>query len=182
MEVPRLGVKSELQLTAYTTATQDPSHICHLYHSSEQCRILNPLIKARDWTRILMYVFWKVVWVERGFLVDQWNILYAHLFVFHNRNSLIYFLFKYSWFHLTSWLQPSKTLSQEPNSAFHGFLSCRNWEIIIRCCYQVWNNLLYNHRKLIQSLHSIHLFIILNILNTFVLSCLWSCSITLISI
>jgi len=28
MEVPRLGVKSELQLPAYTTATkQDPSHV-----------------------------------------------------------------------------------------------------------------------------------------------------------
>ena len=35
-EVPRLGVKSELQLPAYTTitATPDPSHICDLYHSS----------------------------------------------------------------------------------------------------------------------------------------------------
>ena len=50
MEVPRLGVKSELQLLAYTTATatQDPSHICSLHHSSQQCRILNPLIEARD--------------------------------------------------------------------------------------------------------------------------------------
>ena len=27
MEVPRLGVKSELQLPAYTTAMQDPSRI-----------------------------------------------------------------------------------------------------------------------------------------------------------
>ena len=33
MEVPRLGVELELQLTAYTTptATQDPSHVCDLY-------------------------------------------------------------------------------------------------------------------------------------------------------
>ena len=32
MEVPRLGVKSELQLLAYTTATakQDSSHICNV--------------------------------------------------------------------------------------------------------------------------------------------------------
>ena len=31
-EVPRLGVESELQLPAYTTATAtwDPSHICEL--------------------------------------------------------------------------------------------------------------------------------------------------------
>ena len=56
MEVPRLGVKSELQLLAYTTATatQDQSHACDLHHSSWQCRILNPLSKARNQTRILM--------------------------------------------------------------------------------------------------------------------------------
>ena len=50
MEVPRLGVESELQLPAYTTAiaTPDLSHICNLYHSSRQCQILNPLSEARD--------------------------------------------------------------------------------------------------------------------------------------
>jgi len=55
MEVPRLGVKSELQLLAYTTATatQNPSHICNLHHSSQQHQILNPLSKARDQTRSL---------------------------------------------------------------------------------------------------------------------------------
>ena len=56
MEVPRLGVQSELQLPAYTraTATPDPSHVCDLYHSSWQCRILNPLSKGRDRTCNLM--------------------------------------------------------------------------------------------------------------------------------
>jgi len=60
MEVLRLGVKSELQLptyatdTATATATQDPSHVCNLYHSSSQHQILNPLSKARDRTHILM--------------------------------------------------------------------------------------------------------------------------------
>ena len=36
MEVPRLGVESELQLLPYTaaTATPDPSHVCHLHYSS----------------------------------------------------------------------------------------------------------------------------------------------------
>ena len=35
MEVPRLGVKLELQLSAYTTATakQDPSHVCDLHQT-----------------------------------------------------------------------------------------------------------------------------------------------------
>ena len=56
MEVPRLGVKQELQLPAYTTATamQDLSHVCNLYHSSWQRRIPDPLSEARDRTRVLM--------------------------------------------------------------------------------------------------------------------------------
>ena len=56
MEVPRLGVKLELQLTAYTPATAmwDPSCVCDLHHSSRQCWILNLLSGARDQTHILM--------------------------------------------------------------------------------------------------------------------------------
>ena len=44
-EVPGLGVELELQLPACTTATamQDPSYICDLRLSSQQCPILNPL-------------------------------------------------------------------------------------------------------------------------------------------
>ena len=50
MEVPRLGVESELQQPANITATAMPdlSCICDLR------RILNPLSKARDQTRNLM--------------------------------------------------------------------------------------------------------------------------------
>ena len=56
MEVPRLGVESELQQLAYATATAmlDLSRVCHLHHSSRQHQILNALSKARDQTRILM--------------------------------------------------------------------------------------------------------------------------------
>ena len=56
MEIPRLGVEWELQLLAYATAiaTQHLSHIYNPYHRSWQCRILNPLSKARDQTLILM--------------------------------------------------------------------------------------------------------------------------------
>ena len=55
MEVPELGIKSELQLQAWATATatQDPSRIDDLGCSLQQCPILNPLSKARDQTRIL---------------------------------------------------------------------------------------------------------------------------------
>ena len=56
MEVPRLGVKLELQLPAYTTATAipDPSHIQNLRHSLRLSWILNPLSEARDGTYLLM--------------------------------------------------------------------------------------------------------------------------------
>ena len=55
MEFPGLGVESELQLQAYTTATAalDPSHICDLCCRLQQCWILNPLSEARGQTCIL---------------------------------------------------------------------------------------------------------------------------------
>ena len=55
MEVPKLGVESELQLPAYAaaTATPDPSCNSDLYHGLWQCQILNPPSKARDQTYIL---------------------------------------------------------------------------------------------------------------------------------
>jgi len=55
MEVPRLGVKLEMQLPAYTTATamQDPRLICATCCTWWQCQVLNPLKKARDQTHIL---------------------------------------------------------------------------------------------------------------------------------
>ena len=57
MEVPRRGVKSELQLPACATATatRELSCVCNLHHSSWQCWILNPLSEARDWTHILVH-------------------------------------------------------------------------------------------------------------------------------
>jgi len=50
MEALRLGIKLELQLIPYTiaTATADLSHICDLYHSSQQHWMLSPLRKTRD--------------------------------------------------------------------------------------------------------------------------------------
>ena len=56
MEVPRLGVESELQLSPYATATATPdlNGICNLHHSSRQLQSLNLLSGARDRMRILM--------------------------------------------------------------------------------------------------------------------------------
>ena len=52
VEVLRLEVKSELRLLA--VAMWDPSCVCNLHHGAQQCRIPNPLSKARDQIRILM--------------------------------------------------------------------------------------------------------------------------------
>ena len=56
MEIPRLGVRSELLLPAYARATAmpDPSRICNLHGNVRQHRILHPPSKARDQTRNLM--------------------------------------------------------------------------------------------------------------------------------
>ena len=54
MEVPSLGVQSEPQLLAYTTATAT-TDLSQVYdHSSRQCQILNILSKSRDRTHNVM--------------------------------------------------------------------------------------------------------------------------------
>ena len=60
MEVPRLGVQSELQLPTYTTAAAapDPSPVCDLHPSSWRHQMLNPLSEARDQTHILLDTSW----------------------------------------------------------------------------------------------------------------------------
>ena len=39
---------------ATATATRNLRHICNLYHSLQQCQVLDPLSEARAWTHILM--------------------------------------------------------------------------------------------------------------------------------
>ena len=55
MKIPRVGAELELQLQAYATAMAkpDPSHICNLHCSLQQCQILNPQSEARDQIHIL---------------------------------------------------------------------------------------------------------------------------------
>ena len=49
-EIPSLGIKAELKLQAYTTATaiQNPSHICNLCYSLWQQQILNLLSQDQN--------------------------------------------------------------------------------------------------------------------------------------
>ena len=66
IEVPRLGVRLELQLLAYTMPAL--SWVCNLHCSSQQHLILNPLSKARDQT--------TSSWVLVGFLT-QWATMWT---------------------------------------------------------------------------------------------------------
>ena len=85
MEIPRLGVKSELQLPAYTiaTTTADPSCVCNLHHSSQQCWMLNPLSKARDSAHVLMDTSWvHCLWATTGTLAFlYYDILFWNYFI-----------------------------------------------------------------------------------------------------
>ena len=60
MEVPRQGVKKELWLPAYTTASATPgsSCICDIHDSLRQHQILNLLIEAWERTCVLMEASW----------------------------------------------------------------------------------------------------------------------------
>ena len=75
MVVPREGVQVELQLPATVpapaTATQDPSLLFKLHHSSWQCQILNPLREARDQACKLMSPSGIISTVPR------WDLLFS---------------------------------------------------------------------------------------------------------
>ena len=83
IEVPRLGVESELQLSACTTATAMPdlSCVCNLHHSSWQRQMLNLLSKARDQTPILMvtsrvHYCWATIGTSLGWFKGKRNALF----------------------------------------------------------------------------------------------------------
>ena len=60
MEIPRLGILSELQLLACATdiAMPDLSCVWNPHFSSRQCLVLDPQHRARDQIRILMDTSW----------------------------------------------------------------------------------------------------------------------------
>ena len=85
MEVPRLGVESELQLPVYTTATATwySSCICDLHHNSQQYWILNPLIEARDWT--------ASSWILVGFVTAKPQQECLYIFFFRFFSLMVYY-------------------------------------------------------------------------------------------
>ena len=59
------------------------SHIFDLHHSLRQCRILNPLMKGRNWTHILMDTSWiPYCWATTGtppmLWWSWWRFKYKH--------------------------------------------------------------------------------------------------------
>ena len=72
-------------MPAYATAIamQDPSYICNLHHSSQQCHILNPLSEARDRTCVLMDAS-QIVSSE-----PRWEVLFF-VFVLNQPTFLIF--------------------------------------------------------------------------------------------
>ena len=107
MEVARLGVASELQLPAYTSATAlpDPECTCSLHCSLWQYQLPNPLSEARNQPSILMGTWFLTcqaaagtlgvfivpcflwLWVcqaPRSFLLPGWSLLH----ILHGFSSL----------------------------------------------------------------------------------------------
>ena len=80
MEVPRVGIKSEIWLPAYTIATamQDLSCVCNLHHSSRQRQICNPLSEARDRTHNLMISSWIVSAAPQGELKECFKLQFYY--------------------------------------------------------------------------------------------------------
>ena len=76
MEAPRVGVKLELQLLAYATATamQDLTHF-NLHYSSWKGQILNPLSKAISSLVLIGFVTAEPQWELQKFLKIGFNVL-----------------------------------------------------------------------------------------------------------
>ena len=91
---------------AYATAptTPDLSHVCSLHHSSWQLQILNPPIKARDRTCMLMNTSWVCFcWATTGtrgviFLsMEFWSVMVMCLIVLSLTSVLLYAWCKWGW-------------------------------------------------------------------------------------
>ena len=96
MEVPKLGVESELQLPAYATAiaTPDPSRICDLCHSSRQCWILNHSLRLgiesmSSWILVGFINCWAMTGTPDLFIIE--SILHRGLLLTRKYIKTFYF-------------------------------------------------------------------------------------------
>ena len=135
MEVPRLGIESELQLLAYimATAIRDPICIYDLHHSSWQWRILNPLSEIRDWTCVLMDTSQAhYCWATMGTpLISLKTTFLLAALLFSKRSSAIFKSSLLS-YHLNT------TKYTHSKHAFHGFEQiCTYIEPLLQSRYRI---------------------------------------------
>ena len=153
MEVPRLGVQSELLLPAYTTATAtpdpSPSRICDLRHSSQQRRILNPLSKARDRTCTLM--------VPRQ-IRFRCATRRTPIDVFHDCHTHIFSFLRNTWWGGCPGIASGMSVNHasDVKTRFHSFLSPVHW---------TWVSSLHSRDPAIAKFTS-HLFIVCGVFKT----------------
>lgn len=96
MEVSRLGAESEVQLQAYSTATVilDPSCLCDLHCSLQQCQILNLLSEASlNSHPHRHYVRFLTSWATRGIAQPYFLIKHSVLDTFFFGAILFFFFF-----------------------------------------------------------------------------------------
>ena len=138
MEVPRLGVESELQLPAYTTgtATWDPSRVCNLYHSSRQHQIPDPLSEAMDRNHILMDTS-RICFHCTTTGTPKWQFL--NPFIHQQDGTQIVSMSQVSWIllqwiswvvHILSILSTSGSLMRKEDWKGKGMMGC----VIARAC------------------------------------------------
>ena len=78
MDVLKQGVKLELKLPAYSTASWGPGSICHLHRSSRQCWIFKLLSEAQDRTHTPMDTSWvHYHWAIMGTPQEGWFLAFT---------------------------------------------------------------------------------------------------------
>ena len=93
MEVPRLGVKLEIQLPVCATEMTDLRCICDLGHSAQQFKILNPVSEAKD----LPTSSWILVrFLNHLVIMELWFPIFyfaGHLLILLHYSSLLFIAF-----------------------------------------------------------------------------------------
>ena len=88
-------IRAAAAILPTATATRNPSCICDLHHSSQQCQILNWVSEAKDGTRILMDSSW--VWYHWATTGTPLSVILNLLWVVSWPNDLFCRMFLMQW-------------------------------------------------------------------------------------
>ena len=110
MEVPRLGVESELQLPAYTaaTATSDLSCVCDLHHTAHSNGK-----SLTQWARPGIKPVFSLILSTLGTTKPQWELPHSLFFIQFHVSDFHQFVF-----HLTSFFSASCIMLLIPSSEY----------------------------------------------------------------